>query len=156
MSPQTHKRSLKHFRETAHLHWHYMGLGFLLTVCFLIGISATVYRITESSSELMDMMEPELVGDYARSQSLLIRMYVAQVVFFVIALFALGALNSHRIAGPYLALKRTFRAIREGKTDRRLHFRAYDRLDDVADEFNQMMDGLCPPGEASDTPPRES
>jgi len=148
MSKNVHHRSLKHFRETSHLFWHYMGLGIMLTLCFLVGISATVYRMGESTAELMDMLDPELVAEYANNQRLLMRMYLIQVVFFILALLALCALNNHRIAGPYLALKRTFRAIREGKTSRRLQFRDYDRLDDVAAEFNQMMDTLSP------SPPR--
>ena len=142
MNQHAHKRSLKHIRETIHLHWHYMGLGFLLSLCFVVGVSVTLAVIFQLQSDLIWTLEEDIAEEMIRNQTFLLRLYIAQVVLFLIALAALMVLTSHRIAGPYLALKRTFLAIRNGRKETRLKFRAYDRLDDVADAFNEMMDTL--------------
>ena len=58
----------------------------------------------------------------------------------VVSLF--GIVLSHRVAGPMFHFKRVFRAIREGNRFERIHLRPGDDFRDVADEFNQMIEGL--------------
>ena len=60
----------------------------------------------------------------------------------VAGMLTLAMLTAHRIAGPYIALKQTFKAIKEGDLDCRLSFRGYDQLSEVEDAFNQLMNDL--------------
>lgn len=60
----------------------------------------------------------------------------------VSAMASLALFSGHRIGGPYLALKRTMGEIRDGNFDARLHFRDYDKMEDVEAAFNEMMDVL--------------
>lgn len=65
------------------------------------------------------------------------------VLFFsyLCGISALGIIFSHRIAGVMYALKRTMRQLNEGQ-DVRLHLRTKDEFQDVADDFNRLVDQL--------------
>jgi HAMP domain-containing protein len=61
---------------------------------------------------------------------------------YAAAIGLLAVTTAQRISGPYAALRRTVAAIRAGDHSRRLRFRRHDHLDDLASEFNQMLDAL--------------
>lgn len=65
---------------------------------------------------------------------------VIESLLLIGGIAVLGILTTHRLTGPYLNIKRTCLALANGKTDARLHFRKGDRLEDIADAFNQMAD----------------
>jgi nitrogen fixation/metabolism regulation signal transduction histidine kinase len=67
---------------------------------------------------------------------------ILAVAIYVTGVLALGIFTAHRLAGPYLALIRTFREIKEGNFSARLHFRTHDDLAEVESGFNEMMDVL--------------
>ena len=58
------------------------------------------------------------------------------------AILVMAVVTAHRIGGPYIAVKRTCKAIERGDMSQRLKFRDYDRLDDVQEAFNEMMDAV--------------
>lgn len=69
---------------------------------------------------------------------------VATVVATLIGLLILGAavLAAHRIAGVHIKLQNICNKIKEGDLDTRLYFRSTDKLEEVQDSFNSMMDRL--------------
>ena len=77
-------------------------------------------------------------------------------IVVVAGALVLAVLTAHRIAGPYLALLRTFRTIKEGDLSCRLHFRESDRLEALSDEFNKMLESvLARAGDTPKTPTKE-
>ena len=68
---------------------------------------------------------------------------VLQTVLSVLALIALAVFTTHRLAGPWVAVRRALLAVRDGKLDTRLRFRVSDpRLQEVQDAFEEMMTSL--------------
>jgi hypothetical protein len=67
----------------------------------------------------------------------------------------LARFTAHRIAGPYVRLMQTCKALRDGE-DRELRFRAYDHLDDAAKIFNEMTAALVARGAGKHPPQQEN
>ncbi len=72
---------------------------------------------------------------------LLISMISATFVVYLAGVAVLGVLFSHRIAGAVYALKRTIKAINDGK-DVQLRLRQDDEFQDLVEGFNQMVSRL--------------
>ena len=51
---------------------------------------------------------------------------------------------SHRFAGPFLRLKRAVKQLADGETVQPLHFRDGDFWQDVADDFNRVLERIQP------------
>jgi methyl-accepting chemotaxis protein len=119
-----------------------MGTECLLTVVFLLSLSVTIWMVMKYQRELVMLMDEDFPQEMLATQKVYVRVFWFQIVSFLIGTIAIFALACHRIAGTYIALKRTFGQIKEGDHSVRLKFREYDRLEDVADAFNEMMDSI--------------
>lgn len=68
---------------------------------------------------------------------------IIQTVLSILAVVALAVFTTHRVAGPWVAVKRALEAIRDGNFDYRLRMRGRDpRLQDVEIAFEQMVTSL--------------
>jgi nitrogen fixation/metabolism regulation signal transduction histidine kinase len=66
-----------------------------------------------------------------------------QTLFVILAVVALAIFTTHRLAGPFIAIRRAFEDVRDGKLDRTLRFRRSDpHLDEVERAFGEMMAAL--------------
>ena len=125
------KRSLKNVTLTATHHWAYLGQWVVLSMgLLLLAYSVIIYHLFS-----LDMKSP-VFGVSLITLATLLTAFASSLIMF------LGLLTAHRIAGVHVQFKRTFLAIRDGDTEARLRFRAHDKLDDVAEAFNSMMDEL--------------
>jgi len=59
-----------------------------------------------------------------------------------IAIFFYGVLISHRFAGPMYRLEKDLDEIIAGNHKVRIRFRKYDRLDNIAEKLNKVLDNL--------------
>ncbi len=146
MNPKTSQRSLKSMKLTVHLHWHYMGLVFLLCLLFAVCSTASVWLLSQMQSDLARQFEPELAEYLEAEQLRALVVFGVQVGLFLTGLVFTLMLTAHRIAGPRIALMRVFQRVRDGETTARLKFREYDRLEDVEKAFNEMMEARFPGG----------
>jgi methyl-accepting chemotaxis protein len=64
-----------------------------------------------------------------------------QVVFLIIT-FMNSLFMSHRICGPLYKLRKHFERVKAGDLKGQLSFRGKDYFKDLAEDFNQMVDGL--------------
>lgn len=121
-------------------HFQYMGMWILITVCLLIMFNTVLYMLLEARWNEMQSLTGSLVevGEMADRLPFLIGAVVVTLLFIGAATF-LAMSTAHRIAGPYVRLKNAFRAVRDGNLDLHLEFRGYDRLEDVAEAFNEML-----------------
>jgi len=142
MNNAKRQRSLHSMRMTKKHHYQYMGLWILLTVCLLIILNAIGFLLLEEHWKDMSEESGGLVQvDMASRLPFLIAMGVETVLFSVVITF-LAKMTAHRIAGPYVRLERTFDEVKNGNLDLHLRFRGYDRLENVEQAFNGMMDSI--------------
>lgn len=73
---------------------------------------------------------------------ILISMIAATFVVYLAGVACLGVLFSHRIAGAIYALKRTIKAINDGRLDAQLSIRQDDEFQDLVENFNKMTKAL--------------
>lgn len=130
--PPQQRRSVRNVTMTKKYHLAYMGPQLFLTLMILATIyGLLIYRL---------MMLAQAGRDLPYSQ-------VAAFATFAITLTALMAgaaaiLTAHRVAGVHIKLVNIFNQIAEGKFDTRLKFRSTDKLEEVEESFNKMMDSL--------------
>ncbi len=91
-------------------------------------------ELTPMSNEARELLTTEL-------REIVIRL-VALSVVFIGGIGVVGLVLSHRAAGPMYAFRRVFRQIREGNAQARIQLRPKDHFQQVAAEFNQMMDSI--------------
>lgn len=63
-------------------------------------------------------------------------------LLFLACVGVVGLILSHRTAGPLYHFKRVFSDIKKGNRAARVRLRPKDDFQDVAQEFNEMMDSL--------------
>ena len=69
-----------------------------------------------------------------------------ETVLVVIAVVALAVFTTHRLAGPWIAVRRALDRVRDGDLDTPLRIRTVDPyLRDVERAFNEMREALRPP-----------
>jgi nitrogen fixation/metabolism regulation signal transduction histidine kinase len=136
------QRNLCNVRLTRRFHFRYFGLWVLLCA-ILIGLTnLTLLEFMRGHSEDAAVWSRLFEQDYRIVRGALIGTMVCISVFMSAAVILLAIITAHRIAGPFIRLLATFRAVRDGDMSQRLRFRKYDRLDHLARDFNEMMDSF--------------
>lgn len=137
-----HHRKYRNLALTKEFHFRYLGLWAVIAVALMCTNNITLFLwIQEHFASSQSILSPEYqLFDLLKNR--LIVALIIETIIFSIGIVALARLTAHRIAGPYIRLRRTFEAIRDGNPDLRLRFRDYDNLDPVAKAFNEMMDAF--------------
>jgi hypothetical protein len=107
-------------------HWlAFMAVAFL--VSFILQVLSNPFRpISEHAQNLWFTHGPFLL-----------------VMFFLLPVFIVDSIKlSHRFAGPIFSLRRAIRDIVAGQPPRRLKFRRRDFWQDLAIDYNAMLDQL--------------
>jgi nitrogen fixation/metabolism regulation signal transduction histidine kinase len=108
----------------------YMGLWLVVTTLAILVFTATSYFL----------LADRFAGAELRRFAIIL---FAQMVCVILALVALALFTTHRLAGPFIALKRAFDDVKAGDMKRRLRIRRADgHLLAVEDAFNEMMESL--------------
>jgi len=108
----------------------YMGLWLVVTTLVVLVFTVTSYFL----------LADRLAGAELRRFAIIL---FAQMVCVMLALVALALFTTHRLAGPFIALKRAFDDVKAGDLTRRLRIRRADgHLLAVETAFNEMMESL--------------
>ncbi|HZF11726.1 MAG TPA: methyl-accepting chemotaxis protein [Thermoanaerobaculia bacterium] len=108
----------------------YLGLWLVVTILVVLGFSITSYLV----------LADRLAGAELRRVAMVL---LIQAVCVLLAIVALALFTTHRLAGPFIALKRACEDIQAGDLTRRLHFRRTDaHLVEVETAFNEMVESL--------------
>ena len=132
MTAQQQRRSIKNVVMTKAHHMLYMGPQIFITLLILGLIYATlIHRIFAMAQEGQDIPYTTLA-------------VISTVCVTAAAILSVGSaiLAAHRMAGVHIKLAQVFDRIADGEFDTRLKFRASDKLEDVEESFNKMMDSL--------------
>lgn len=126
------KRSLRNIVLTAKHHNAYLGNWVLISLSLLGFVYLLILYHLHSLSQ--SELAPHLLGVVVGATIL------AGVLAGLVGVY--GVLTAHRIAGVHIKIKNVLDQVKEGRLDTRVRFRAYDKLDEVEQAFNSMMDVL--------------
>jgi nitrogen fixation/metabolism regulation signal transduction histidine kinase len=111
--------------------FRFSGLWLLVTciAVVLFGVACYLAALETGDTPLTDEVRRRLAI-----------VLIAQSVGLVVAAVALAVFTTHRLAGPFIALKRAFEEIRDGSLDRPLRLRNTDlHLKELETSFNEMV-----------------
>ena len=123
-------------------------LRFSLFVCSWIFALSLIYpliirdlfeQVLQLSAK--DPMGPSIAALEERRTQFMTVLITAQAVFLGVT-FMITIFVSHRIAGPLYKLGRFFKDASAGNLREELRFRKHDHFKNLADEYNQMINGL--------------
>jgi HAMP domain-containing protein len=143
MNEAKRARKLTNVKLTRRYHFRYLGLWVLLSASTMAAFHAVFYLWIQERTRNTLAVASELLGmEPTTMQWPAVAALVVGWGFFLVALIGLAMFTSHRIAGPYLRLRGAFRSVASGDFNYHLRFRGYDRLEEVADGFNEMMEAF--------------
>lgn len=123
----------------------------VLLIIFLVFVIVSCnffFFATYLRSELDSTQLAELKGVYEISMEKLYDKLILLVVVNIFIIVIISLFFSHQIAGPVYKLELTLKRIREGQISQRLFFRRTDKLDDLADQFNEALALVARPAHA--------
>lgn len=108
----------------------YSALWLVVTVAAVVLFGVTSYLVAAG----------RLSGEALNHMALLLTF---QTVFLILAVIALAVFTTHRLAGPYIAIKRALEEVKQGELDRQLRLRTTDiHLKEIETSFNEMTAAL--------------
>ena len=142
MNSGRQQRSFRNLKLTERYRFQYLGHWVLICFLFLALLDVAVFLLYEQMWQSTVPQGADLASEQAWRFAQVGSALSLISVLFAVAIILLAVYTAHRIGGPLLAMKRTMAAVRDGNLDQRLHFRGYDKLDDVELAFNEMMDAV--------------
>lgn len=143
---QPQRRNPWNFSYTARHHVRYLGPWVVACVGLTILLS-TFFALDLRDRVFLAPGTPDLSAYYTGLGTLTVLTLIAVAAFVV-----MGKACAHRLAGPQIAIKNTCEAVLAGNLNARLKFRDYDRLEDVQDSFNAMLNALQAKAEGQSAP----
>ncbi len=134
---------LQRRRYIIHKKFQFRMLGTLLLLVVIATLLTTLinhYFFLSSIVDFIDLHGRPPTGSeliLASTNPLAIILPVAFLLLAIISIFI-----SHRIAGPLFRLKMYMEKVQNGDYTVKLKFRKGDAIHDVADSFNQMVEGI--------------
>jgi HAMP domain-containing protein len=108
----------------------YSALWLVVTVAAVVLFGITSYMVASQ----------RLSGEALNHMALLLTF---QTVFLILAVIALAVFTTHRLAGPYIALKRALEDVTRGELEHPLRLRTADiHLKEIETSFNEMTAAL--------------
>lgn len=108
----------------------FAGLWLLVSIAAVVVASVSSYWLFA-----------ERVGEGGAAQ--LRKVILIQAILSILAVVALAVFTTHRLAGPWIAVRRALDRVRDGDLDSGLRLRATDpRIKEVELAFAQMLDSL--------------
>ena len=141
MSQFPERRKYSNVRITSKYHMPFLGCWVLVCMVLVTVFIFGVIRYEQLWSQ-HTLPHDDTLASFEIRQSQTMNRLILTGCAFLVGILLLALITAHRIAGPYIALLRTFDAIRGGDLNYPLRFRKYDRLEDVADAFNELMKEL--------------
>lgn len=108
----------------------YSALWLVVAVAAVVLFGITSYLV---ASQRLD-------GEALQHMALILAL---QTVFLILAVIALAVFTTHRLAGPYIAIKRALEEVKQGELDHPLRLRTADlHLKEIEASFNDMTAAL--------------
>lgn len=147
LKSKNNRRNPWNFSYTARHHVRYLG-PWVVTCGLLTALLSTLFALNLRDDIFRAPGAPDLNAYYSSLGWLTVLTLAAFVAFVV-----MGKACAHRLAGPQIAIKNVCEQVLAGNLKARLKFREYDRLEDVEQTFNDMLNKLQAQIEARESDP---
>lgn len=111
----------------------------LIVTCVLCGLAIMALELMATLNDLFDAY-PVLMQPVYDEFIPIISDFFYKIAIYVLLVIVIAAIVSHKMAGPVYRFEQTCKAIAKGDFSQRVHLRKGDRLMELQDEFNKMMD----------------
>lgn len=111
----------------------------LIVTCVLCGLAIMTLELVATLNDLFDAY-PVLMQPVYDEFIPIVSDFFYKIAIYVLLVVIISAIVSHKMAGPVYRFEQTCRAIAKGDFSQRVHLRKGDRLTELQDEFNKMMD----------------
>ena len=138
MGQTPERRKYSNVRITSKYHMPFLGCWVLVCMVLVSLFIFGVIRYEQLWSQHTLPHDNDLAA-FEIQQSQTMNRLILTGAAFLVGVLLLALLTAHRIAGPYIAILRTLNAIKGGDLNYQLRFRKYDRLDDLAQTFNEVI-----------------
>lgn len=121
------------------------GTGVHFTLPYVLRYSALWLVVTGAAVVLFGVTSYLVAAERLNGEALqhMALILTLQTVFLILAVIALAVFTTHRLAGPYIALKRALEEVKQGELDRPLRLRTADiHLKEIEASFNEMTAAL--------------
>lgn len=121
------------------------GSGIKLTLPFVLWYSTLWFVVLVVTVPVFAVASYFMVADVLPEQGRrdLIFVLLTRTPLIILTVAGLAVFTTHRLAGPFIALKKAFDDVRDGNIDRVLRFRRSDaHLRGLETAFNGMMDAM--------------
>ena len=133
------QRKLSNIKLTQQYHYHHMGLWVIITVSLVILINYLLFALILQRWGYSSGMGT-VPGSFAMQVGAVL---AVEATLLSTAIVLMAKTTSHRISGAFLAIQKTCDSISAGNLDTRQRFREYDKLKDLENSINNMLDKLC-------------
>ena len=134
------RRRLSNVHLTRRYRLAYMGLWVAVTMLLVVAMNAVLYLYIEERWGAVGTLSNAYYQQYVAIRTWFVFALAIETAVFGFGIFGLAATTTHRVAGPYFRLKAVFKEVENGNYQQGLSFRKYDKLEDVAEAFNAMME----------------
>lgn len=111
----------------------------LILVSVLCGLAIMTLELTATLNDLFDAY-PVLIQPIYDEFLPIVSSFFYKIAIYVLFVVIISAILSHKMAGPVYRFEQICKAIAKGDFSQRVHLRQGDRLTELQDEFNKMMD----------------
>lgn len=111
----------------------------LIVTCVLCGLAIMGMELAATLNDLFDTY-PVLMQPVYDEFGPIVSAFFYKIAIYILLVIIISAIVSHKMAGPVYRFEQTCKAIAKGDFSQRVHLRKGDRLTDLQDEFNKMMD----------------
>ncbi len=111
----------------------------LMVTCVLCGLAIMTLELMATLNDLFDAY-PVLMQPIYDEFVPIISDFFYKIAIYVLLVIVISAIVSHKMAGPVYRFEQTCKAIAKGDFSQRVHLRKGDRLQELQNEFNKMMD----------------
>jgi methyl-accepting chemotaxis protein len=140
-----HRRYIKNYLINPTFQFKYVFWMVLIGAVLALTYSMLFYNFARESYDLIiELSNVSKETQFTMHQQLGKVIFVQGLITFIF-LFCIGLVGilfSHRVAGPLYKLKAAFERVKMGEHQLRIYFRKYDEFQDVAQEFNKMLDQM--------------
>lgn len=137
----SHKRRQFLINRTFQFRFSFYVCSWLIALTFSYPLIIANLYDSLISALTHDPLGPQITGLVESKNNLLWLLILMQVALIAIT-FLISIFMSHKIAGPLYKLKQFFRAAKDGNFTQTLSFRKRDHFQDLAVDYNEMMDSI--------------
>ena len=142
---QKHRRNIKNYFINPRFQLKYVFWMVSTGAALALSYSLLFYNFASDSYQLIVELSKVSKETQVAMHNQLARVILIQGIItfiFLCCIAAIGVLFSHRAAGPLYKLKTAFERVKKGEGQLRIYFRKYDEFQEVALEFNKMLDQI--------------